>query len=38
MTIRRGQIVDVEVYFGWDLPHKAPPGGFLDESTGAVAR
>jgi ketosteroid isomerase-like protein len=37
MTIRSGQIVDVEVYFGWDLPHKAPRGGFLDASTGAVA-
>ena len=36
MTIRGGQIVDVEVYFGWDLPHKAPRGGFLDASTGAV--
>jgi ketosteroid isomerase-like protein len=36
MTIRGGQIVDVEVYFGWGLPHKAPPGGFLDASTGSV--
>jgi hypothetical protein len=24
------QVVEVEVYFGWDLPHKAPPGSFLD--------
>ena len=31
VTVRGGQIVDVEVYFGWDLPHKAPPGGFLDD-------
>jgi ketosteroid isomerase-like protein len=37
LTIRSGQIVDVEVYFGWDLPHKAPRAGFLDASTGAVA-
>ncbi len=27
--VRNGQIVDTQVYFGWDLPHKAPPGGFL---------
>lgn len=31
MTIRAGQIIEVEVYFGWDLPHKAPRGGFLNE-------
>lgn len=26
VTVRGGQIVDVEVYFGWDLPHKAADG------------
>ena len=26
VTVRDGQIVDVEVYFGWDLPHKAADG------------
>lgn len=31
VTVRGGQIVEVEVYFGWDLPHKAPRGGFLDD-------
>ena len=30
LTIRRGQIVDAEVYFSWSLPHKAPVGGFDD--------
>jgi ketosteroid isomerase-like protein len=32
LTIRDQQIVDVEVYFGWSLPHKAPQGGFLNEA------
>ena len=27
-TARDGQLVEVEVYFGWDLPHPAQPGGF----------
>jgi ketosteroid isomerase-like protein len=31
LTVRDGRIVDVEVYFGWDLPHRAPPGGFVDQ-------
>jgi len=30
LTIREHQIVEVEVYFGWSLPHKAPQGGFVD--------
>jgi ketosteroid isomerase-like protein len=30
LTIRDQHIVDVEVYFGWSLPHKAPRGGFVD--------
>jgi ketosteroid isomerase-like protein len=30
LTIRDHQIVGVEVYFGWSLPHKAPQGGFVD--------
>jgi len=29
LTIRGSQIVEVEVYFGWNVPHDAPPGGFL---------
>jgi ketosteroid isomerase-like protein len=32
LTIRDKHIVDVEVYFGWSLPHKAPQGGFVDEA------
>jgi len=32
LTIRDKQIVDVEVYFGWSLPHRAPQGGFVDEA------
>jgi ketosteroid isomerase-like protein len=32
LTIRNELIVDVEVYFGWSLPHKAPPGGFVNEA------
>jgi ketosteroid isomerase-like protein len=27
--VRGDKIVDTQVYFGWDLPHKAPPGGFV---------
>jgi ketosteroid isomerase-like protein len=34
LTIRGGQVVDAEVYFGWSLPHKAPAGGFVDAAEG----
>ena len=30
LTVRDGQIVEVEVYFGWSIPHDAPAGGFVD--------
>jgi ketosteroid isomerase-like protein len=30
LTIRDQHIVEVEVYFGWPLPHKAPWGKFVD--------
>jgi ketosteroid isomerase-like protein len=30
VTVRQNQIVDVEVYFGWSIPHQAKPGGFLE--------
>jgi hypothetical protein len=30
VTVRQNQIVDVEVYFGWSIPHEAKPGGFLE--------
>ena len=35
LTIRDGHIVDVEVYFGWSVPHRAPQGGFVDEGEPA---
>ena len=28
--VRDGKLVDTQVYFGWDLPHKAPAGAFID--------
>jgi ketosteroid isomerase-like protein len=31
-TIRDGQIAEVEVYFGWNLPHAVPPGQHQDPS------
>lgn len=35
VTIHGSKIVEVEVYFGWSIPHKAEPGGFLsDTKTG----
>jgi ketosteroid isomerase-like protein len=30
MTIRSGKIVEVEVYFGWTIPHPAPAGLFVN--------
>lgn len=32
LTIRDGKILEAEVYFGWNVPHEAPEGGFLDRS------
>ena len=29
LTVRAGQVVAAEVYFGWNLPHKAEPGGYV---------
>ena len=29
LTVRHGQLVDAEVYFGWNVPHKAPVGGSI---------
>jgi SnoaL-like domain len=36
LTISNGRLVNVEVYFGWGIPHKAGLGGFVDvaESQG----
>jgi ketosteroid isomerase-like protein len=30
LTMRDGKITEVEVYFGWSVPHEAAEGGFLD--------
>jgi ketosteroid isomerase-like protein len=32
ITVRGNQIVEVEVYFGWSIPHEAPAGGFIGEN------
>jgi len=29
-TVRDGKLIATEVYFGWDLPHQAPQGGFVE--------
>lgn len=29
-TVRNGQAVEVEVYFGWSIPHEAAPGAHKD--------
>ena len=31
LTVRGDKIVDVEVYFGWTIPHEAAEGGFVDK-------
>jgi ketosteroid isomerase-like protein len=31
VTVRDGRIVDVEVYFGWSLPHAARAGAFVED-------
>ena len=30
LTVKGQQITEADVYFGWSLPHKAPPGGFTE--------
>lgn len=30
LTIRNEKIIEVEVYFGWNVPHDAPPGGSVE--------
>jgi ketosteroid isomerase-like protein len=34
VTVRKGQIVEVEVYFGWSISHEAKPGGFISGPDG----
>ena len=31
ITLREAKVKEVEVYFGWDIPHKAPEGGFIED-------
>jgi ketosteroid isomerase-like protein len=31
LTVKNEKIIDVEVYFGWAIPHKAPDNGFVPE-------
>ncbi|MBL0370459.1 nuclear transport factor 2 family protein [Rhizobium sp. KVB221] len=30
LTIHEGRIVEAEVYFGWNVPHEAAEGGYID--------
>ena len=32
LTLREGQIIVVEVYFGWSIPHPAKDGGVIDKA------
>ena len=34
VTLRDGKLVEVEVYFGWSLPHDAKSGGFVEPKRG----
>jgi ketosteroid isomerase-like protein len=34
-TTRDGKLVSVEVYFGWNLPHPAGPGQFVENDGNA---
>lgn len=31
LTVRDGQLIDAEVYFGWNIPHEASVGQFIDK-------
>jgi ketosteroid isomerase-like protein len=30
LAVSDNQVIEVEVYFGWPLPHRAPLGGYLE--------
>ena len=32
VTVRGNQIAEVEVYFGWSIPHPAPVGGYTEDA------
>ena len=36
VTVRGGQIHEVEVYFGWTIPHPAPEGRFINPGTASI--
>lgn len=38
LTVRRGKIIEVEVYFGWSIPHAAPKGGFVSDKAPKAPR
>ncbi len=38
LTVRNGKIIEVEVYFGWSIPHAAPMGGFVDPAAQTVVQ
>jgi hypothetical protein len=38
LTVRGGRVVDVEVYFGWSIPHRAVEGGFVARGLTASRR
>ena len=31
LTVRDGQLIEAEVYFGWNIPHEASVGRFIDK-------
>lgn len=35
-TVRDGLVYEVEVYFGWNLPHPAVSGGWVDPEAGSA--
>jgi hypothetical protein len=36
-TVSDGRLVEVEVYFGWNLPHPAAPGSFIAQESAGQA-
>jgi hypothetical protein len=33
LSVRGDHLVEVEVYFGWSLPHEARPGSFVEQAS-----
>jgi hypothetical protein len=36
-TLRAGKVVEVEVYFGWNVPHDVAEGEHADSKTARVS-